>query len=107
MTIPILDHLISELNDRFDEDSSHTIVEFMEMLPSVVKGHARHLEFIKFTNLFRSYEDDMPSSRAFDTELDMWESKWRSEVLAADLNTPEKVSSILIKISTLISMPYL
>ena len=88
MTIPILDHLISELNDRYDEDSSHTVVEFMELLLSVVIGHARHLEL---SNLFRRCEDDMPSSKAFYTELDMWERKWRSEVLAADLNTPEKV----------------
>ena len=33
-TIPLLDHLISELNVRFDASSSQLVLEFMQLLPS-------------------------------------------------------------------------
>ena len=37
------------------------------------------------------YEDDLPSSRSLDIELDLWEAKWDCESsLAEDLNTPVK-----------------
>lgn len=93
LTIPILDHLISELDERFDADSSLVVVEFMELLPSTIIGHDQsHLQLSKLTNLVSCYENDLPSSRALDTELDMWENKWRSEhLLARELDTPEKV----------------
>ena len=74
LTIPILDHLISELDERFDADSSLVVVEFMELLPSTIIGHDQsHLQLSKLTNLVSCYENDLPSSRALDTELDMCE----------------------------------
>ena len=39
------------------------------------------------------YEDDLPSSRAFTAELDLWQNYWRAEncmAIAEKLNTPEK-----------------
>ena len=35
-TIPLLDHLISELNARFDSNSSQIVSEFMQLLPSEI-----------------------------------------------------------------------
>ena len=34
ITIPLLDHMISELDDRFDADSSAIVVEFIQLLPA-------------------------------------------------------------------------
>lgn len=88
----MLDHLISELDSRFDVNSSQIVVQ---LLPSKIANHPGppHLDTNKFTNLLKSYEDDLPSSTGFDCELDLWEHKWRSEnlLLANSLNTPEKV----------------
>jgi len=36
LTIPLLDHLLSELNSRFDAASSQKILEFMRLLPSAI-----------------------------------------------------------------------
>ena len=36
LTIPLLDHIISELDSRFDSESSAVLVEFMQLLPSTL-----------------------------------------------------------------------
>lgn len=36
LTIPLLDHTISELDTRFSSDSSAVVVEFMQLLPSAI-----------------------------------------------------------------------
>ena len=75
LTIPMLDHLISELDTRFDESSSLYIMEFMQLLPSeVIKNAPSQQQFLHIISL---YEDDLPFSRAFGTELDLWVSKWK------------------------------
>ena len=47
----------------------------------------------------QTYEEDLPSHRAFDTELDLWVNQWMndSSSLAINLNTPEKVLAHLDK----------
>ena len=71
LTIPLLDHVISELNSRFDSESSAVIIEFMQLLPSTLLSgkSARSLTKSAFTNLLKLYEDDLPSPRSLDVEL--------------------------------------
>ena len=44
-TIPILNHLISELDVRFNAGSSQHVVEFMRLLPSEVVNTRSQLQF--------------------------------------------------------------
>jgi len=94
VTIPILDHLIAELNDRFDNSStfSVTIIEFMQLLPSEIIKREESLSEEDFLTIIRLYRDDLPSHRGLGAELDLWVNQWLIDSnLAATLNTPEKV----------------
>ena len=88
-----MDHLINELNTRFDDASSQNIIELMGLLPSSIlsKGSAYCYSQKDFANVLELYQDDLPSSISFETEIDLWQCKWKSEPqLAIELSTPEK-----------------
>ena len=91
LTIPLLDHLISELNSRFDTSCSQNLLEFMQLLPSEISKEASTLGPESFSSVLQQYGDFLPSPRSFDAELHLWQTKWSSSDLAAELNTPAKV----------------
>ena len=94
LTIPILDHLISELDNRFDVQCSENLLEFMKLLPFKVVNATSLLVPDDFSNILRVYGSDLPSTSSFDTELDIWQNKWSTSPgseLAKELNSPEKV----------------
>lgn len=82
LTIPLLDHLISELNSRFDTSCSQNLLEFMQLLPSEISKKVSTVGPENFNSIL-----------PFDAELHLWQAKWSSSdtKLAAELNTPAKV----------------
>ena len=72
LTISILDHLINELDVCFSS-TSQKLVEFMQLLPSQVVKTTTPLQLEDFTDLLQLYEDDLPSVKLFDVELDLAE----------------------------------
>ena len=78
LTIPLLDHMLTELHNRFDSESSAIIIEFLQLSPAAIysKSVSETLTVDTFTKVLSLYEDDLPSSRSLDTELDMWQAKW-------------------------------
>ena len=92
LTIPMLDHLIIELDNRFSKNSMLIITEFMNILPSQLKPSVG----LELNNLLHLYEDDLPSPRNLDTELDIWKTKWLGDLDQAKyLNTPEKCLKVI------------
>ena len=55
LTIPILDHLISELDNRFDVQCSENLLEFMKLLPIEVVNATSLLVPDDFSNILRVY----------------------------------------------------
>jgi len=97
LTIPLLDHIISELDTRFNSASSAVVVEFMQLLPSVIceesASESANLKEADLTELLKLYKDDLPSPRSLDVELSLWQTRWREHdaELAASLDTAPKV----------------
>ena len=95
LTIPLLDHIISELDTRFNPESSAVIVEFMQLLPSTIceKSVSTILTKTNLAEVLKLYEDDLPSPRSLDVELSLWHTKWvdHDAELAEDLDTAAKV----------------
>lgn len=83
ITIPVLDHLNSELKTRFDMDSVNayyglSIVpsKMIALVNSFQSGQQTWKEKFKiFANL---YEDDIPNPLALDAELELWQKYWES-----------------------------
>ena len=91
LMIPLLDHIILELDSRFDLESSAIVVEFMKLLPSSLHDNTSSIQASDFPRLLALYEDDLPAPRYLDVELELWQSKWaRNAEETNSLNTPEK-----------------
>ncbi|KAL5515813.1 hypothetical protein EMCRGX_G001034 [Ephydatia muelleri] len=92
LTIPMLDHLITELDMRFDKETISIIVECIQLMPSEIVNSNTAISEPDFSNLLKLYGDDLPFSRGLDSEMDMWKIKWtKMPSEANELDTPEKV----------------
>lgn len=92
----MLDHLISEMNERLSNSSSITIRHIMLLLPVALaeRGESETLSLAVITDLVSLYGDDLPAPAALETELHCWRIKWQGKIHdAADLNTPAKALS--------------
>ena len=90
LTIPLLDHIITELDSRFNSESSAIVVKFMKLLPSSFYDSTSSMQAGDFPRLLALYEDDLPAPRSLDVELELWQSTWAHNEEAMTLNTPEK-----------------
>lgn len=88
LTIPLLDHIILELDSHFDSESSAIVVEFMKLLPSSLYDNSSSVQASDFPRLLALYEDDLPPPRCLDVELELWQGRWgRNTEEAKSLNT--------------------
>ena len=91
LTIPMLDHLITGLDNRFEEGTAGIIVELVQILPSELVSSSVQLKASHFKDVLQLYKDDLPSAKALHTELDLWRMKWKSEsIKAKELDTTTK-----------------
>ena len=78
LTIPMLDHLITELDMRFDKETISIIVECIQLMPSEIVNSNTTISEPDFSNLLKLYGDDLPFSRGLDSEMDMWKKMSRT-----------------------------
>ncbi len=63
----------------------------MQLLPSVIIISNEFLRPQNFEHILELYKDDLPSRACFNSELDLWQHKWKADSeLAVSLYTPEK-----------------
>ena len=90
ITIPILDHLNSQLEERFDGSSvsSKLLTEFIKLLPSEIFKNKSQVERCDIASIIDCYTDDLPSEYAIDVELQVM--KWRDNAESPKHNTAPK-----------------
>ena len=98
ITIPLIDHLNSELRDRFDT-STMVAYEGLCLIPSklisLLNKHTKLNWKERFHCFANFYEGDLPNILALDAELDLWEKCW---VTYKDCH-PNNISTTLKAIS--------
>ena len=77
----MLDHLITELENCFEEAAASIVGELAKILPSKMVSSSVQLNPSHFKEVLQLYEDDLPSAKALHTELDLWRTKWKSETV--------------------------
>ena len=89
ITVPMLDHLQNQLNERFDDssESSNSLKEFMALLPSEIAGKEQQLARTDVARIVNLYKDDLPSEYAIDLELQAWSLKWKGNSESTKYNT--------------------
>ena len=99
ITVPVLDHLLAELNTRF---SSHqkTALQGLHLVPSLLVKGSLATVTNKVLEVGQLYEVDLPSVSALKSELHSWYTRWKSterEYGCAAL--PSSLATTLPKIS--------
>ena len=91
LTIPMLDHLTVELDDRFNPESTLIARDFMAILPAEISTSNIVPNTHSISNVLDLYASDLPSPRNLDTELDLWKNMWtRNQERALEIDTPEE-----------------
>jgi len=75
ISVPMLDHLNSQLMERYSDTSSSYVSEFLNLLPSKIYGS----ETKNVSTEFKMYKDDLPEEYAFDMEVQAWHLKWKDD----------------------------
>ena len=77
ITIPFLDHILTQLNERFP-DKNQKVVMGLSLVPSVVITDSDWKKNV--LKMIDVYESDLPSPHNMDTELFSWQTKWGNNV---------------------------
>ena len=83
ITIPFLDHLITELKDRFSEHNERAVKILTLLPPSIfeMEGTLKEEHISGFLSLYRS---ELPSPSTLNTELHCWSIKWKRDKQTSD-----------------------
>ena len=65
LTIPTLDHLITEMDGRFHHDSASVVCQIMLILPSTLAESEEVLTSAMISDLIHMYEDYLPAHKDF------------------------------------------
>ena len=74
--IPFLDHLLTQLSDRFSSDENQVVLG-LSLVPTVMASDQKWQE--KALELSKHYEVDLPSPHDIDMELVCWKTKWDTD----------------------------
>ena len=101
ITAPLLDHLSSQLQDRFNNSSQNSLhlFQFVALLPSELYGTAKDLTKNDIKDICSFYDKDLPSSFAVDTELQAWCMKWNNDKEGKECDTIPKTLKKTDKVS--------
>ena len=87
LTIPLLDHLISEMDSYFDPNNDAVMSSLLCVLPALLVSQ----EGNPVQAAIQYYADDLPSPQVADVELACWRRKW----LSADQDLPNSAVQAL------------
>ena len=75
LTIPLVDHLINELETRFGSGDQETAVQCLFAVPSMLLA-SKETWRTSFDWFSIFYEDSLPSPLSLDAEMTLWQRKW-------------------------------
>ena len=75
ITIPFLDHLLTQLEERFSGDHQRVALG-LSLVPSVMKNTQQTQWSADVKELVGLYHDDLPSPENLDMEMLCWRVKW-------------------------------
>lgn len=108
ISIPLLDHLLSEMNSRFGKHQQTALLG-LSIAPSVLVTLPPEDFYSKVKQLAKLYENDLPSPECIESELHSWQVKWQKQLKehgeaslpSSPTLTIRQVSSLFPNINTL------
>ena len=78
ITIPMIDHLLSELETRFSKHQQ-TALQGFYLVPSILATKEMEEIFPKICELGGMYHDDLPYPTSLESEFHCWHMKWKEQ----------------------------
>ena len=78
ISIPVLDHLLSELESRFTTHQL-TALQGLNLIPSILVDKTVQEISPKIYQLGDMYDGDLPHSSSLQSELHCWHMKWKQQ----------------------------
>ena len=78
LTIPLVDHLINELENRFGSGDQETAVQCLFAVPSMLLA-SKETWRTSFDRFSTFHEDSLPSPLSLDAEMTLWQRKWERQ----------------------------
>ena len=78
LTIPFVDHLISELEIRFGSGDQETAMQCLFAVPSILLT-SKETWMTSFGQFSMFYRDSLHSPISIDAEMTLWERKWERQ----------------------------
>ena len=75
ITIPMLDHILMELDSRFKAHQT-TALKGLILVPSLMLFHNLDESIVQMRELIMLYQKDLPDPENALNEYDMWKTKW-------------------------------
>ncbi len=101
ITVPVLDHLLSELRSRFSKHQKTALLGLC-VVPSLVVSLPSDESTSLIKELRDMYKEDLPSHECTETELQSWKIKWQKQ--ATDHGENSLPSSLILTLAHLSSM---
>ncbi|KAL9965853.1 hypothetical protein ACROYT_G029707 [Oculina patagonica] len=96
LTIPLQDHLISEMDSYFDPNNDAVMSSLLCVLPALLVSQ----EGNPVQAAIQYYADDLPSPQVADVELACWRRKWLSAYQTVQFRPWQNVTAIFIQMCT-------
>ena len=101
ISIPLLDHLLSEMNSRFG-NHQRTALLGLYLVPSIMVSLSPGDCSSKLSQLVDLYKTDLPSAECVQSELHCWQTKWQKHL--NEHGQPSLPSSPMLTVSHATSM---
>ena len=99
ITVPVLDHLLAELEKRFDKHQQTALQGFYLVPSLMVKKEMEHVSS-KLLELGDLYAEDLPYPSSLQSELHSWYIKWKDqEIEHGHSSLPTSLSHTLPQVS--------
>ena len=95
LTIPMFDHLLTELNNRF-QDETLAIYKGLALIPSKMMTliHDKVDWKKNIEEFVEIYADDLPNRVALETELCLWEQFWKDFTSSRPANVTQTLKAV-------------
>ncbi|XP_065639606.1 52 kDa repressor of the inhibitor of the protein kinase-like [Hydra vulgaris] len=92
LSIPLIDHLLSEVNYRFSDDALEAYDGLVIIPDKMISFVSKKIDWkIRFQSFVNFYATDLPCAISLSAELDLWERYW----LLENICLPDNISSTL------------
>uniref|UniRef100_A0A1X7U3U8 HAT C-terminal dimerisation domain-containing protein n=1 Tax=Amphimedon queenslandica TaxID=400682 RepID=A0A1X7U3U8_AMPQE len=102
ITIPLVDHLVSQLTARFTQHHKLALLGWLSLVPSAMTKMSKEAFTENILKLSDLYSIDLPSPGSMNSEVECWKLKWEQHLsIHGPSSLPNSLTSTLAQTSSM------